>query len=412
MEQMIVIGNPGNKRTAGLQAARARLGLPLAQVLPYLDLLQGKASLASLVQSSGGQESPSPMLRLDAPGEHFEVERALIALGAPDAPSTEDGLLPFGHRADPQPYSAETALKLQEQRGKLYHPSQWFRGYGRLLARLDKEARELWAAPSWLNSPHNIIAMFDKRATHHILNEAGVTVPRQLALPGDLPDYEALRIAMASKRMHRIFLKLASGSGACGVIAYQINPVTGAELAVTTLGVEHYLAKPPMYYNDKRLHRYSNSAVIKQLVNWLLRHGAHAEQWIAKASFEDRTFDIRQLVVAGEACHSVARVSRTPITNLHLNSERMKLDEVGLDEASHDEVKQCAQQALAAFHSSSVAGIDVLLSSTSRRPYVLDVNPFGDLLYHVVHRGYDPYEWELRRLAEVDRLRQEGRAVR
>ncbi|NEW05758.1 hypothetical protein GK047_06960 [Paenibacillus sp. SYP-B3998] len=400
MERMILISNSDNRRTVGLQAARARLGLPPAIQLGYLDLLQGKTSLTHLAHSQGLQIGEAPMLRLDAPGEDFEVERELIALGAPDAncKAEDDRLMAFGGKVDFQSLSMKTARALHEQKGKLYHPSQWFRGYGRLLARMDNEAKQLWKHPRWMNAPADIAAMFDKRETHRVLSAAGLPVPRLLDQPEALLDYEMLREKMASLRMHRIFLKLAAGSGACGVMAYQVNPVTGAELAITTIGVENYIARPPLYYNVKKLVRYTDRPVIRQIVNWLLHHGAHVEQWIPKASYEDRAFDIRQLVVGGEACHSIARVSSTPITNLHLRSERMSLESVNLSMKEQEGVRLCAEKAMEAFPNSEVAGIDIALSRGTRTPYVLDVNPFGDLIYHVNYRGYDTYEWEFKRL--------------
>ncbi|WP_282942354.1 STM4014 family protein [Paenibacillus sp. RC67] len=402
MGLMILIGNPGNRRTTGLQAARAKLGLPPAVLLTYIDLLQGKASLSSVVQSSGLSTNEPPLLRLDAPGEQFEVESELIALGAPDATSSDidDRWLRYDNSVF-QPMSARMARGLTEINGKLYHPSQWFRGYSRLLSQLEREAKQLWNEPRWMNAPEDIAAMFDKRYTHQVLSAAGLPIPRRLAPPQAVPDYDTLRYIMMTERMHRIFIKLAAGSGACGVIAYQVNPITGAESAVTTIGVENYMSRPPLFYNVKKLVNYKDHHVIRQMINWLLGHGAHIEQWVPKAAHGDRTFDIRQLVVAGGACHSIARVSRTPITNLHLDSDRMSLDDVGLPIDIQASVRHCAEQALAAFANSTVAGIDVLLSSGSLRPYVLDVNPFGDLLYHSHYEGHDPYEWEMKRTASL-----------
>lgn len=87
MNEMILIGNAGNRRTTGLQSARLKLGLPPALELNYIDVLQGNISLTSFVEAHRSRMDNPPILRLDAPGEHFEVERALIALGAPDAPT-------------------------------------------------------------------------------------------------------------------------------------------------------------------------------------------------------------------------------------------------------------------------------------------------------------------------------------
>jgi hypothetical protein len=202
--------------------------------------------------------------------------------------------------------------------------------------------------------------------------------------------------------MHRVFIKLATGSAASGVIAYQRHPSTGAEIAITTIGIERYAARPPIFYNAGKLRRYTDSADIAAIVDWLYRHGAYAEQWIAKRGFDGRAFDIRQLVVAGEPCHAIARVSSTPITNLHLRSERMSPEQAGLSPESIERVRCIAAGAVGAFPRSAVAGIDVLVSEGSERCYVADVNPFGDLLYGARHEGMDPYEWEMRKLFGFD----------
>ncbi|WP_028546459.1 STM4014 family protein [Paenibacillus taiwanensis] len=397
MKSMIIIGNAGNRRTTGLQTARTRLGLPPAFVLNYRDLLQGRVSLSSCVQSLAHSFDEPPLLRIDAPGEHFEVERELIALGAPDADNMDmDERWLLHNKNVVHPISVRMAKRLQEMKGTLYHPSQWFRGYCKLLSRLDMEAAQLWSSPRWMNAPEDIAAMFDKRHTYQILSSAGLPVPRRLAAPVDIPDYDTLQEVMVKERTYRLFIKLATGSGACGVIAYQLNPATGSESAVTTIGVENFLRRPPMFYNVKKLKSYKERPIIRQIINWLLGHGAHVEQWIPKASYEDRTFDIRQLVVAGQACHSIVRASRTPITNLHLDSDRMSLQDIGMPDPLQAAIRQCAEQTLSVFPRSTVAGIDILLSSGSNRPYVLDVNPFGDLLYHSHYEGHEPYEWEMK----------------
>ncbi|MBP1990440.1 STM4014 family protein [Paenibacillus eucommiae] len=453
MPPFILIGNPGNRRTDGLQQARLKLGLEPAIVVSYLDLLQGRVSLSDVLSTKGLASGEPPLLRLDAPGENFEVERALIALGAPDAviDPLDEALLPYAARKDPQPLPVESVMRLEEQVGRIWHPSQWFRGYGRLLARLEREALQGQRLPAgmagqgmlekldkqnrkqeqmepqgkqeqqvqkdqrskceqegkeeqrgqqarWLNAPADIAAMFDKRYTHRLLTAAGVRVPRLLAAPEELSDYESLHEAMRDKRMHRVFIKLACGSGASGVMAYQIHPRTGAEVVVTTVGVETFFTRSPIYYNAGKLRRYTDRAIIRRIVNWLLAHGAHVEQWIAKASCGDRAFDIRQLVVCGQACHSVARASRTPITNLHLRSKRMLPAETGLPESALLAIRGIAEQAMAVFPRSAVAGIDVLVRSGDLLPYIAELNPFGDLLYNIEYQGFSPYEWEMEQL--------------
>lgn len=425
-EPLIVICNPGDRRSEGIQLARQRLGMPPAILIPYAGLLQGQpladlleqamqqrngqpglTELAAQGRDSNWRSGPAapapdtipPLLRLESPGGSFEIERALIALGAPDAPGADDSLHPYGSQPDLRPLSFKAAGVLKDMPGVLHHPSQWFRGYCRLLARIQLEAGQLLPAARWTNDPGEIAAMTDKRRTQQILAAAGVPVPRPLrGSSGQVPvDYGSLRGLMLSQRMHRIFIKLASGSAASGVIAYQLNPATGAEVAVTTIGVENYITRPPVYYNSGKLRRYTDPALLAGIINWLYRHGAYAEQWIPKPGGSGQSFDIRQLVVAGRACHAVARVSTTPITNLHLRSRRMTPAEAGLTEEMQAQVRQTAEQSLAAFPRSSVAGIDVLVGSTGRT-YTADVNPFGDLLYDVEYHGCSTYEWEMKQL--------------
>ncbi|MFC3748964.1 STM4014 family protein [Paenibacillus sp. GCM10012306] len=444
MQPLIVIGHPGDRRTDGIRQARERIGLPPAIILPYAGLLQGRHIAELLAEQQPGMAdaaargSVSPLLRLDSPGGSFESERALIALGAPDAPDTSDVLYPGTERQQhgslpqnteqrqlgslpqsderrplgplpqsterrllgPLPLSVKAALRLQDMPGVLHHPSQWFRGYCRLLGRLKREAAEAWTGAEWLNDPAEIVAMTDKRETQRILAAAGVPVPRPLGGAQPPVDYATLREKMSAERMHRVFIKLACGSAASGVIAYQVNPSTGAELAITTVGVESFITRPPIYYNSGKLRRYTDRKTIEAIINWLYRHGAYAEQWVPKANHGGRSFDIRQLVVFGEACHAVARCSTTPITNLHLRSQRMTPAEAGLSGEMLEQVRETARQALAAFPNSGIAGMDVLVSGSPQRTYIADVNPFGDLLYDVEYQGYGTYEWEMKRLAD------------
>ena len=155
-EPLVVFCQPGDRRSAGIQQARSRLGMPPALLIPYAGLLEGQP-LADLLEQAvqqqaadgapeqAGLHSPAPghhrlefpdrrsgghsaqgsaaeaqrllpdstggsfsvpavpgsaacppLLRLESPGGSFALERALIALGAPDAPDADDSLHPFG----------------------------------------------------------------------------------------------------------------------------------------------------------------------------------------------------------------------------------------------------------------------------------------------------------------------------
>ncbi|MEJ8304585.1 STM4014 family protein [Saccharibacillus sacchari] len=395
---LLLIAHADGERTDGLRRARLSLGLPEPIIVSYEQLLAG-VPLHAAAEKAGLPTGTAPFIRLDAPGEHFGVERALIALGSPEH-DDGDSLLPLRERRDPYRLSEKAALSLQEQPIRLMHPSQWFRGFCRLLDRIRGEALQAWPQARFWHDPADIATMFDKRACHRHLSAAGVKVPTLLAEPETLTGYEAVREAMLGKRIHRVFLKLAFGSGASGIIAYQINPKTGAEIATTTMGAEVYVQRPGIFYNSKKVRSLTDSESIRTLIGYLCGHGIHAERWIPKASLDGRPLDLRQLVAFGEAGHTVVRVGESPITNLHLRSQRVTPAASGLSDEVLTAAKNEALAVMRAFPASFSAGIDVLTERHTGQPYIADVNPFGDLLRRVLHDGLDPYAWEMQRWTE------------
>ncbi|RAI96705.1 hypothetical protein DET54_10663 [Paenibacillus pabuli] len=420
-QPLLLIGNPNNRRTLGLQEARQRIGLQPALVLPYARLLQTwrrGGTMADVVQQclegrgaththgASWISSPAssmsyanhdsvhrvnsvPLIRIDAPGEEWEVERELLFLGAVNdiSPLTEGlsaGMIP-----------AEQTLTLEQEWGRIYAPNQWFSGWRACLERIRHEALEYWPSARFMNDPHDIAIMFDKRKCQQHLSVHGVHVPPTLQSSEPIRNYADLRTAMKTAGMNRVFVKLACGSGASGVVAYQINPRTGAEIAITTVGMERIQGKI-IFYNEGRMRRYTHTSEISSLMDWLCAEGAQIERWMAKASLGSSVFDIRQLVAGGQAGHAIVRLSQTPITNLHLRNERLLPADAGLDEQQMEGVQTSAKAAMAAFPNSWSAGIDVMLSGgTEPRAYILDVNPFGDLLYRVQHNGLGTYEWQM-----------------
>ncbi len=72
--RFVVIGNPGNRRIEFFQAALQNLGMPPARVLPYRDLLAGSVDLPDDLE-------PGTFVRIESPGEDFEVEKWLLLAG-------------------------------------------------------------------------------------------------------------------------------------------------------------------------------------------------------------------------------------------------------------------------------------------------------------------------------------------
>jgi hypothetical protein len=107
------------------------------------------------------------------------------------------------------------------------------------------------------------------------------------------------------------------------------------------------------------------------------------------------------LVVGGKAAHAIARLSSSPMTNLHLLNERRPREALiaQLGEARFDAVMTVCERAMACFPNSVYAGIDVLLDSGKKAPFVLEMNAFGDLLKDSFYEGLSPYALEIQRMA-------------
>jgi len=98
--------------------------------------------------------------------------------------------------------------------------------------------------------------------------------------------------------------------------------------------------------------------------------------------------------------HIVVRVSKSPITNLHLLNTRGDFEEVRrrLSDAAWHRIEETCEQVAALFPNSLYMGIDLLITATWNKHYVLEVNAFGDLLPNLLHEGEDTYTAEIREI--------------
>lgn len=379
--RFILIANPENRRVEFFRQALERKGCEPAAEVSYMDLLTGKERIENHIRPR-----TQTVLRIESPGENAEVERRLIALGAekwdddPDASWIDPG----------------NTLDLPESKGRIYYPAQWFRGFRYLLQRLYRQVyqakQELSGAfVHWMNHPDDIIMMFDKRNCHHLLSMHGIPVPFS---PGQVESYAHLRETMESHSLHRVFLKLAYSSSASGIIAYEINNNGSREQAHTTMEAEQ-TERGPVFFNSLKVRRVQDNDAIREMIDWLCREGVHVEQWIPKARSNDHSFDIRQVVIGGTAMQRVLRLSKTPLTNLHLGNQRGGDRTPGTDSAQWQAVEETAVRAMAVFPDSMYAGVDMLIPRGGGTPYVLELNAFGDLLPGISYEGEDTYESEI-----------------
>jgi glutathione synthase/RimK-type ligase-like ATP-grasp enzyme len=367
MRPALVIGTPGDERVVAFESARARRGLPAARVLPW-ELFAAGAPLPLEART---------LLRIESPGAHWPAERALLAAGA-DEPD---------ERFDAPRLPRAAALALDEDRGRLRFMRQRFLGLRAMLRRL---ASALDARPDVqvMSAPASIAVMADKPRCHERLVGAGLPRPPVLGSPRDFEELEAV---MNRHRVGRVFVKPASGGSAAGVIAFQSGG-RGRRLAITaTEQMDGRL------YSVNRLRGHRDAAAVAVL-DAICREGVLVERWIPKLGVAGATFDLRVLVIAGRARHVVVRTSPGPITNLHLGRANRRGDlaavRAKMGEARFAAALRTCERAAACFADSLYVGVDVLVA-TDGRPFIVELNPFGDLLHRASSEGEDPHEAEL-----------------
>ncbi|QFP77473.1 STM4014 family protein [Deinococcus sp. AJ005] len=350
---VLLIAPPDGRRARSFGATLESMGWPPGRVLSYLNLMTGRANLAQEVR-------PGSVVRFESPGEDIQTELALIELGGG------------------QPVDLEA--------GEIAPSRAWYAGFSQVLRELDAQ---LQGAPphTRMQTTAHILTMFDKPATHTLLQAAGVSVPE--ALP-DIQSFDGLMHAAKERGWSRLFVKLAYGSSGSGILALQW---TGKRVSAVTT-VRH---EGRRLFNSRRLIKLEDWAEIEALIDALAPHRLHVERWLPKASFGGGTIDLRVVVIGGRAQHALVRASRGPITNLHLGNERGDIEalKAGLGAERWAEVGRTAEAALAAFPGALYGGVDLLLTPGWKRQAVLEVNAFGDYHRGVLVDGWDTYAAEL-----------------
>jgi hypothetical protein len=366
----ILIGTPEDRRVTCFQAALADLGLPPARFVSYFDLLARRVALNELV-------TPTSILRIESPGKSFEAEQAILAFGA----DIDD---PEGERYER--LSGEEALALPFDKGHILPSRQWYLGYHELLRRIATAV----SPEQCMNQPDDIALMFDKRACHALLEKQGLPVPP--ALP-PISSYDDLLEQMRQRNWTRVFIKLAHGSSASGAVAYRFAGARHQAMSTVEMvpqnGTLHL-------YNTRSIQVYQDQREIAALIDTLCRQRVHVEYWIPKAGHANRTFDLRIVTIAGRACHTVVRLSQSPMTNLHLLNARGNVAEVEkrIGSARWRQARQTCERAACLFDSLYL-GVDLLFPPDFSRHAVLELNAFGDLLPGILYQGRETYPSEI-----------------
>ncbi|MGO0999394.1 STM4014 family protein [Lysobacter sp. CA196] len=350
-----MFGPSASRRVQGLQLALREHGLPAAEVVDYQTLLSAPERAAEAI---GGHRG---LVKLESPGEAPALHAALI----------ERGWRRLG-AAGPAPQPLE--------HGELAHQHHWYAGFAALL-------RSLPAAAAYLNPPDDIVCMSDKLACQQRCIAAGIEVPPLL---GPIDGYEHLRERLRASGCDQVFVKARYGSSGAGVLAYRRNRA-GREVAYGSAELVESGGRLRVF-NSLRPRRYTATGDIARLVDLLAAQGAYAERWVAKPRAPDAHgghYDLRVVALDGQARQRVARVSRGPLTNLHLGNRRGAL-EAWFDPASMQALEAATERAAGVFPRSRMIGFDLILRD--RRSWLLEPNAFGDLLPNLLWQGRDTYQ--------------------
>lgn len=368
----ILVANSNSRRVEAFQSTLARLGLPPARVIEWSAWLRGEIALPDVIP-------PGAIIRLDSPGQNWEVEKLLLQRGA-EAIERENDDRRFDCLSQAQ------IENLEYQRGRIWPSRQWYLGFCQVLRELKTQLQQC-APHQALNDTDEIATMFDKPRCHSMLQHASIPIPKSLGIPRSFNELVAF---MRRDNIFRVFVKPAHGSSASGIVAYQTNG--RRHRAVTTTEMVRHDGEVQLF-NSRRVRVHEDWHDIAQLIDALCRHRVHVEQWLPKAGVQGKTCDLRVLVIGGQAQHTVVRMSRHPLTNLHLLNERAGLDVFGsrLSPEAWRAAQSSCKAAMQLFPCSLMGGIDLLLSSDFRRHAILEINAFGDWLPGCTYQGFDAH---------------------
>ena len=97
------------------------------------------------------------------------------------------------------------------------------------------------------------------------------------------------------------------------------------------------------------------------------------------------SYDLRAVMQEGKMDFLLARLSKGPITNLHLNNRPLQIEDLRLPESVVCNMISVCQEAMACFEGLRCAGIDILLEKGSLNPRIIEMNGQGDLIYQDIY---------------------------
>lgn len=249
----------------------------------------------------------------------------------------------------------------------------------------------------FLNSPASVLQLLDKFECKQILERKKISTTKMVA--ASVKTMEEMLDVLEKKRIYSVFIKPSHCSGAAGVVALQIRPHTGQMRAYTSA-----IKKDGHLVNTKRIRSLTNRGEIEELLDEIMKMDVIVEQWRPKDVFNGKSYDLRVVCQFGKVSYVIVRQSGGPITNLHLNNQALAFENLSFTLKQKTEIEELCLQATDAFPGLNTVGIDVLIDKNNKKPYIIEMNGQGDLLYQDIYKENRIYKEQL---AWMEKMRKE-----
>ena len=348
----LIIGDNKGRRIKTFTDCLKNKGIYNYSVMDWTEVLKDRKELEKNIKKSN-------IVRIEPPEKNTDIYKLFLDIGAESGEFQKDN------------------VNNNYNENIIISPKSWFKGVEHTFLVIDKLIKENKDILSMCDLKEALV-MMDKSKTYEFLEGKG----KNYYLPEKMPEYRNYDEFFEENKNNFIkcFIKLRYGSGSTGVIAYSNNPKIKEEKIFTSLNYSKENGNKTFFstYNVKS---YTDKKVIRDMINWVIENGAHVEKWIPKLVYEKKGFDTRVFVLDKKSEYLLSRLSNSPITNLHLKNERKESEEF-LKKNETDIIKKASEEVMSLFSKSLYSGVDIILAN-NLKPYVIDVNPFGDLFYNL-----------------------------
>ncbi len=226
---------------------------------------------------------------------------------------------------------------------------------------------------SFYNSIENIKLCIDKKKVKKILKEHGLSITP--VIDRNFTCFDELYSYAKENRLKQIFIKPNIGSGASGIMAVKFNFKLDKAIVYSTSRLENN-----RLVNCKKIFKTGEKKKVIAYINQALALDPIIEKWIRKATINGYSYDLRVVCLFGKIEYIIARLSNSPITNLHINNRALSYKEIGLSEDMYKKIEHLCLKTCEVLNL-TYAGIDILVSSNQKDIYIIEVNSQGDCIY-------------------------------